>query len=242
MLKIKCDSTGSWGNMYLINFNETKFIIELGYNWALHRYDLTNIQGVFVTHEHSDHSGYLNSYVKNFPASKIYLTKGTFAGWAKKVDYLSAKLINKQLVEYGKYYTLNENISVYVGKSFHDTLEPCFFMFYDKRSDETLIFITDTGKLPTLPEIKNHEKTYVLLEANYDPKMMTSSIKDLRSASDLGHLSLNAAKKFIKDYHDVKFIGLIHGSTTKLNKNSDSMFKNYKNVVRIYSGWEGEFH
>lgn len=241
MIKIKCYSTGSWGNMYLIDLNGNKFIIELGYNWNLHRNDINNIKGVFITHGHSDHSGYLNSFVKNFPSTKIYLTKGTFEEWSKKVDSLSVKLINKQIVEYNKYYLINEDLEVYVGKSFHDTLEPCYFVFYDKKTNETLIFITDTGKLPILPKIHNVEKTYVLLEANYDPKMMTNSIKDLRSTSDVGHLSINAAKKFINDYKTVKFIGLIHGSTTKLNSNSDLIFKNYKNVIRIHSGWEREF-
>lgn len=228
--------------MYLINFNQKKFLIEIGYNWNLNRGDFTNLKGVFITHNHSDHIGYLKSFVKNFPSTKIYLTNGTFKEWTKKVDPLAIKLINKRIVEYGKYYEVDEDLEIFIDQSFHDTPEPCFFIFFDKKTGETLIFITDTGKLPVLPKIKNIEKTYVLLEANYDPKMMMSnSIKDLRSSSDEGHLSINAAKKFVKEFKDAKFIGLIHGSTTKLNKNSDNVFKNYKNVIRINSGWEGEF-
>lgn len=238
MLKIKCYSTGSWGNMYLIDFNDNKFIIEIGFNWALKRNDLKNIQGVFITHNHGDHVGYLNSFVKNYPSVKIYLTPGTYNEWLKKADFLSTKLINPQLTTYDNWYQVNERLRVYIGESFHDTPQPCYFIFNDLITGENLIFITDTGKLPILPKIENHNKTYVLLEANYDPKLMSDSIKDLRSSSDVGHLSINAAKKFINDYPDFNFVGLIHGSTSKLNQQSDLIFKNYKHVERIYSGWE----
>lgn len=60
MAKLKCLSSGSIGNAYILECNGERLLLELGIKWndilrGLN-YDLSNITACLVTHEHLDHS------------------------------------------------------------------------------------------------------------------------------------------------------------------------------------------
>ena len=241
MLHIKCSYTGSWGNLYFINFNGIHFIIEVGVHWNKHKSEVLKSEYVFITHEHGDHCGYLKNLLQHFPLKKVFWTKGTKQGWLKKNPDMKT-LLNDQTMEYGETVVLKDQLEVTCFKSYHDTLQPSAWMFKDLKTSEVLFFITDCGTIPKLPPLTGDEKVYCLIEGNYDQNfMIRDNVKDMRSLGPLGHLSIQDTHRFIKSNKSFKWFGLIHGSTTKLKWTSDLIFKNLKNVERIHNGWEREF-
>lgn len=216
MIDIKVIGSGSSGNCYLADFNGTQILLECGLPFktiqkALN-FKLSTIEACLVTHEHIDHSKAVKDLIKN--SINVYATKGTFD--ALNVKSHRAKTLQKNDTEY-KTIIFN-NLAVKPFYSIHDAQEPVSFYIRDLKTNESLLFVTDTAYMPyKIPNVD-----ILMVECNYVKNVIDSNIKNdslnlsLRNRIVKNHMSLETLLKALKQANlsNLKKIYVLHLSDT----------------------------
>ena len=179
---------------------------------------LNMIEGVFVTHEHTDHIRGLRPVCSrlNIPA---YGTAGTLTAYTKK--YSGAKLPKCTCITRGESVEV-AGLHIEAFSVSHDAADPCGYMITD--GDLRLGYCTDTGYISsTMQETLSHADA-LILESNHCPDMLKygtyPAFLKARIASHLGHLSNPAATELISTLaNDLDSVILAHIS----EENNDPM-------------------
>lgn len=188
-------ASGSKGNATILKHGERRYLVDAGISLrmiqsrlALRNERLERLDGIFVTHEHADHVGFLVAIVNRFKCP-VYLTEGTRRNLPRPVGG-NLKDSDFRIVGFDE-PLLFDGFSVRAFATYHDALEPCGFMF--TAGGRSLVYMTDTGYFPDdrIDAIRNAE-AYVI-EANHDPDMLLDSdrpwVLKRRILDDRGHLS-----------------------------------------------------
>lgn len=225
--------SGSSGNSLLVQTDNTNLLIDAGVSSKKIEQALSDIEidphsidGILVTHEHSDHVQGLGTFSKKFDLP-VFVNQETLDAMPKQRDKISDKNIKK--------IKISENFSV--GdldlKSFsipHDAANPCGFTIFN--NSKKISIATDIGHM-TNDILKNlEESSFVLLESNYDPEVLKCSPYPFslktRIAGPSGHLSNEMAGKTIS------FLlksGLKNAMLGHLSKESNFPELAYKTVI-----------
>lgn len=173
-------ASGSKGNCTIVESKNTKIIIDCG---STKRYltgcfdklnfDYSQIDGLLITHCHSDHV----SQLKMFKQADIY----------SPVEF---KDINVNLIKPLEIFKIKELTILPIPLS-HDCKITVGYIIFD--GSETLVYLTDTGYVSqTNVELIKHADYYIV-ESNHDPQMLMQTDRPLdtkkRILSDNGHLS-----------------------------------------------------
>lgn len=168
--------SSSSGNMYLIETEKANILIDIGVTYkkvkeALNHFskEPSNIDAIFITHEHSDHIKGLNVFVKNNPSVPIYASYGT-------AEYLKNRL-TKSGINTENIFTLpdNENMCIedltisYFHTS-HDAVDPVGYNI--KTSDKSITIATDLGVITNDVLSCLKECSFPVIETNYDKSML----------------------------------------------------------------------
>lgn len=198
-------ASGSKGNSTLLDFGSCRILIDcgiskkaLGLRLDAYGYQVSDIDYIFLTHDHSDH----NKSIKLFPGSMIYTAQGCMDGLAP-----SHYLIPYDLYEF-------KDVCVVPLKTSHDATNSMGFLFL--YHDEKLVFMTDTGYVSHKNATYMVDADYYIIESNHDIDLLMRSRRPMflknRILSDHGHLSnVDSAKlmhKLIGDH--TKEIVLAH--------------------------------
>lgn len=185
-------ASGSKGNCSIVRYGKSAVIIDAGISarrikTGLKDFDipLDTVEGVFITHEHSDHIAGLTQLSKEF-SIPIYTKQATFREIQDKCT-INPKLlvpISRHILDIGDLTIESFPIS-------HDAADPQGFSCYGGAQKVT--FLTDTGIVDKTMLGNMDESTMLVLEANHDPFMLqfgsyTPSLKR-RVAGPKGHLS-----------------------------------------------------
>lgn len=213
-MELKVLGSGSSGNCYLLqNENET-LIIECGlrYKDILKglNFNLSNVVGCLISHEHKDHSKAANDLINN--GIDIYLSEGTIAG-IEFTDinngYRINKLISEKTIKIGNFIILPFETE-------HDANEPLGFLIYHNDIGK-LLFITDSYYC----KYKFSDIDHVMIECNYSLEILKEKQlpQTLKSRIIKSHFELDNVKNFLKatDLNDTKEILLIHLSDGNSN-------------------------
>lgn len=188
-MKITVLGSGSKGNSTLLDFDNVKILIDIGfsYNSLKEKLESINVNPkdidyIFITHDHIDH---------------IYGLK-TFLNKHKPIVYISEKVskfcFNDKTYEKANYFKediLINDIFIKPIPTSHDSLDSYGFLIEYK--NESIVYITDTGYIHqrNLSFIEN--KTYYIIESNHDTKMLLNGRYPYhlqqRILSNVGHLS-----------------------------------------------------
>ena len=182
MMKILFIASGSKGNATFIDSGKTLIQIDMGITKKrlvegakeLGR-TLDDIEGVLITHEHSDHIKGLNLIANRVP---IYASEGTVD------DCVDSLIFPGEEVQIGDFF-------ITPFKSSHDAINPMNFVI--RCGNERLGYITDTGMIldEGLKLLKDCD--YYLIESNHDVEMEQKSRRPRmlikRVLGDFGHLS-----------------------------------------------------
>jgi len=186
-MKLHCLGTGSSGNCYILESNNgNQLILDLGVsqkdivtNTAFKSWK--NVKGALITHSHKDHS--LSLYEITMNGINTY-TYG-----------------NTQIL---KAFLVASTWKIMPFKCYHDKDIDCFgFIIKDLAENKTLVYATDTAKLPPIKDID-----YWLVECNYDGISINESIQaDEASYSYLGRVMETHMKlEYLYDYFISDFI------------------------------------
>ena len=194
--------SGSSGNSLFVETPNTRLLVDAGVSskkieTALKSIDIdpSTIDGILVTHEHSDHVQGLGTLSRKFDLP-VFVNQETLDAMPKQKDKIPEKNI--------KTFKVNDKFSIndLDIKSFsipHDAANPCGFSIF--KDDKKISIATDIGHM-TNSIVKNLEESlFVMLESNYDPEVLKCSSYPFnlktRIAGPTGHLSNEMAGKTI---------------------------------------------
>lgn len=231
-------ASGSSGNCIYIGTDQHKILVDAGISGkrvtaGLEQIgvDPHEIQGVFITHEHSDHiqGAGIISRRYNLP---IYATKGT---WDVMLDQ---KKIGKVLPENIKIIDKERpldfgGLQITPYPIYHDAADPVgyTFCYHEKK----MSIATDLGYVDQ--NILNHLKdsNLILLESNHDVGMLQAGgypyyLKQ-RILSNKGHLSNELAAKALLDTYHEKLEHVVLGHLSRENNFPDLAYITTKNKL-----------
>ena len=215
MLKFCSLYSGSSGNSLFVQSNNTKILIDCGTSakkvvTALEslEIDITDIDGILVTHEHSDHVQGLGTISKKYDIPVF----ANFETW-------NAMPTQKEKIEdKNRNYFLNDtefqigNLQIFPFSTPHDAANPCGFSIVN--GDKKLSIATDLGHMENAIYENLKGSSFILLESNYEPEVLKMSpypysLKQ-RIIGPHGHLSNNEAGQTISAlmYKDLKEVML----------------------------------
>lgn len=202
MLKFCSLYSGSSGNSLFVESNNTKLLIDCGTSAkkiesALDSIDIdiTNIDAILVTHEHSDHVQGLGTVSKkyNIPVFANYETWNAMEPQKAKIACNNQKIFENDVeFQIG-------NLQIFPFSTPHDAANPCGFNICN--GNKKISIATDLGHMDDKLFNNLKDSSFMLLEANYDPEVLKVSkypyILKQRIAGPNGHLSNSTAGKTI---------------------------------------------
>lgn len=231
--------SGSSGNSLFVESENTKILIDAGVSSKKIETALTNLEvdpssidGILITHEHSDHVQGLGTFAKKFNLP-VYVNQKTLDAMPKQKEKIAEQNIKKFTIE--EKFEIGD-IQVKPFAIPHDAANPCGFNLFN--DNKKISIVTDIGHM-TNGIIKNLEDSiFVLLESNYDPEVLKFSRYPYplkaRIAGPNGHLPNEMAGKTIA--HLLKS-GLQEAMLGHLSKESNFPELAYKTVIdEIISG------
>ena len=225
--------SGSSGNSLFVETENTKLLIDAGVSSKKIETALTNlnidpssINGILITHEHSDHVQGLGTFAKKFDLP-VFVNQKTLDAMPKQKEKIPEKNIKKFKIE-EKFEIGDMQIKPFSIP--HDAANPCGFSVFN--DNKKISIATDIGHM-TNGILKNLEDSiFVLLESNYDPEVLKFSrypypLKS-RIAGPIGHLSNESAGKTISHLLNS---GLQQAMLGHLSKESNFPELAYKTVI-----------
>ena len=222
--------SGSTGNSLLVETDNTKILVDAGESakkivsaLSLIGVDISNIDAILVTHEHSDHVKSLGTLSKKYNIP-VYANQNTWNAMPEQKQKVLEK--NQNL------FKVNEEFEVkdLIFRPFHiphDAADPCGFNVFYKNNKISIA--TDLGHIT--PEIVNNleKSSFILLESNYDPDILKYSkypfaLKQ-RIAGPNGHLSNNNSGEIISNLMRTGLTSVMLGHLSKENNFPELAYK-----------------
>lgn len=207
-LRFKILGSSSKGNAALLATEHTKVLIDVGFSTrklnellALAGESLATMDAIFLTHEHADHARGLQGMLK-YASIPVFANRDTAEAVEKKLKYRP----NWKLFETGSLFRFRDleicNFAVP-----HDAADPVAFTFTAGEGDllsprRTLAWCTDLGYAPRLVQEKIRDADVLVLESNYDNRMLDESTRawslKQRIKGRHGHLANDSALELIR--------------------------------------------
>ena len=218
-----CTYIGSDNTHILIDAGVSKKRIEQGLNEL--ELSLSDLDAIFVTHEHADHIAALHTILKKYDIP-IYATNGTIEGIRnsdKKGEMTDSRFITvcaDKMVTVGDMMINPMTIS-------HDANEPCGYRVFC--GDKKIGVATDLGCYTdyTVDCLRNCDA--LLLEANHDIRMLQTGPYPYqlkrRILGDTGHLSNEKSGELLCKLLNDKIKGIFLGHLSKENNLPELAFE-----------------
>lgn len=251
MIKIKFQvlMTGSDGNCCLLNYKNTTILIDAGFQTKSKMEELLTpvlmkykIDGIIITHEHTDHLSQWTGRLSMDYNIPIYLhEKHIEREAARKTKYLSYIDRKKNEEKEAELHFIKEDeefqigdLKIYPFTVYHDAAKTLGFRF----NDNMFAYVSDCGFLSNNIKRELLKVDNIALEFNYDKAMIMNSErfwqnKD-RSLGIFGHLSNEEAVNFLiyakkiwyKEYKKVITLhsSALHNSEEHIIKETNRIF------------------
>jgi len=227
-MKVCTLASGSKGNSIFIGNENCKILIDVGVSCKqielrLNKIEesLSEINAIFITHEHSDHIAGLKVINKRFNIP-IFISKNSYC--PKYEDLKNIIFFNPgDTIDFKKFKIKTFSIP-------HDALDPAGFKILYK--EHSIGVSTDIGKPTYLIKETLRDCDTVFLEFNHDEDMLINGsypweLKQ-RIKSNMGHLSNSQALEILKDI-EAENIFISHISEE--NNSEEKIFKHIENIT-----------
>lgn len=208
-MEINVIASGSKGNCYIISDGQSTLMLDCGIPYGeiqtSYGFNLAEeINGVLITHEHSDHIKAASRLIKsaiNVYASQGTLDAGHLSGHRAKV------LIPHHITHIGTFAVLPFEVE-------HDAREPLGFLIKSEVTKEKLLYFTDTYYV----KYRFNGLTYIMGECNFSSEIVNRNVEEGQLKPEIvprlhkSHMSLEHFKDFLKanDMSNVKAVYMIH--------------------------------
>jgi len=215
-------ASGSKGNCTLIRRGESFILHDAGISCRRIvngvkelGLEMHNLEGVFISHEHSDHIGGLQQLLKRFDIP-VYTKQDT---WRQIQSRLT--IPNHNLVALTKGSLTIGNMVVEPFRVSHDAADPIGINVFV--GDQKVTVLTDSGEVDDRMLRYLDDTTMLVLEANYDPHMLKFGSYDRflkeRVAGPQGHLSNDATAQALLMMKRPNFMQVILAHRSENNNN-----------------------
>ena len=195
-MKITVLASGSKGNATLIKTDKSNILIDCGvtFQYLCSELEKVNVSpkdlnGILITHTHSDHIKGLSSLVKK-TTIKVYILEEMYKD-------IKAKLPESNI----NYYTNPmqiDDLNIELIRISHDVEGTGFVL---ESNGRTAVYITDTGYINRDYFDRMKNKNLYVIESNHDEQMLMDGpypyILKQRVISDHGHLSNNTTANYL---------------------------------------------
>jgi phosphoribosyl 1,2-cyclic phosphodiesterase len=236
-LKFFTLASGSSGNAMFVGTEKTGLLIDAGLTGkdacnklAQNKINTENLQGILVTHEHSDHikgAGVLSRRL-DLP---IFATEGTWQGMEKSIGKIAEK--NRKYLDLDQCLEIGD-LQVEMAATSHDAQEPVAFIVHSGK--KSIGMATDTGRITSSLRKKVTGCTALILEANHDPTMLRQgpypSYLKKRVASVLGHLSNQMSGDALAEFISGKTEQVVLAHLSEQNNSPSLALHTVKEVLR----------
>lgn len=191
-------ASGSTGNAILVANEETKVLIDAGLSakklealMAEREVAASEIDAVFVTHEHADHIKGLGAFARKH-SLPVYANEATWEALDRMIGDIAPE--KRCILETGTSLEIR-TLCIESYAISHDAAEPVGYCFYN--GEEKLGLATDLGYMSAKVKEQLKDCDVLILESNHDIELLRMgrypwNIKR-RILSDIGHLSNEAA-------------------------------------------------
>lgn len=218
-MKISILASGSGGNVTYIETPNHKVLCDAGLSGkkiealmnSIGR-DLSDVDSLFVTHEHSDHRLGAGVLARKY-GIQVYANEGTWDAMAPRIGKVSDD--QKNIMPADSVMDLGD-IDVESFSVSHDAAEPQFYVFH--HNNKSFVVLTDTGYVSDRMEGVIKDADGYLLECNHDIEMLENGdypwMTKKRILGDQGHLSNEDGANAMLDVigHRTKKVFLGHRS------------------------------
>lgn len=157
-MKLTVIASGSKGNSYILESAGRKLILDAGVPFHEIQkglnFDLSNVVGCLVTHEHKDHSKAVSDLTK--AGIDCYMSMGTL----QMIENLSSHRLMPVIL--GMEFEV-DNFTIVPFSIEHDGVQPLGFLIFDETTHEKLLYLTDSYYSKYIFTKVN----YFLVECNY---------------------------------------------------------------------------
>jgi phosphoribosyl 1,2-cyclic phosphodiesterase len=206
-LRVTILGSGSSGNCTLLETDQTRLLVDagLGKKETLRRLaavgrDVDRLDGIVISHEHSDHIGSLAQVLGQWRTT-VYLNEATHTEVMRILPENSHKRLDRvEHIRAGQRFIVGD-IEVSPFSIPHDAVDPLGFTF--RTNGMKVAIVTDLGYLPELVKVHLRDSDCLMLESNHDLEMLKVGpypwhIKQ-RVMSRTGHLSNHTVSEFLAD-------------------------------------------
>jgi len=155
-MRFEALASSSKANAYIVSDDQTRILLECGLThkklMKLAGFQLTDLAGCLVSHEHKDHAGCVLDLIKD--GMPLYMSQGT-------ADALETDTVT--VVEAMEQFNVG-SFDIVPFATFHDAQEPLGFLIKSRVDGDALAFATDTVNL----RYKFPGLNILAIEANYD--------------------------------------------------------------------------
>ena len=235
-LRVTILASGSAGNCTLLETEHTRLLVDagLGKKETLRRLaaagrQVDRLDGIVISHEHSDHIGSLAQVLGQWRTT-VYLTEATHAEVNRILPESSQKRLDRVEHIRAGFRFLVGDIEVSPISIPHDAADPLGFTF--RANGTKVAIVTDLGYLPELVKFHLRDCDCLMLESNHDLDMLKVGpypwhIKQ-RVMSRTGHLSNHTVSEFLADAEGfdghARYVVLAHLSETNNNPHTARIF------------------
>lgn len=234
-MRIASLGSGSRGNATLIQHGDTTLLVDNGFSLKqfsrrLRRFDVEphSIDAVFLTHEHSDHSGGVERLCLNYDIP-LWTAVGT-ARAALAPDFVFNSLLADHAVTIGGIEVLPVTVP-------HDASEPLQFIFHQVDNGKRLGVLTDTGHITSHIADAFDRLDGLLLEFNYDPEMLASGpypeMLKRRVGGNHGHLSNLQSLELLRRIDTSRLGCLIAAHISEKNNRPDLVWELLRDMDNV---------
>ena len=217
-MKLTVCGSSSKGNTMILTCNDISIILDAGINPKIVKkalnWNIRNIGFVIVTHEHSDHSKYIQYYLDM--GIKVYMPKSMSAKY---------KSTNVVVVEERKQYA-NGRFKIIPFAVPHDGVECYAYLIY--AGGHRIAWLTDLEYCPYV--FKKQKLTDIFCECNYQKERVDTQLANY-SHKIRGHMSDSTALEFVKANVNECLGNVILLHMSKESCNSDEVIEKMKKVA-----------
>ncbi len=175
-LRVTILGSGSSGNCTLLETERTRLLVDagLGKKETLRRLaavgrEVDRLDGIVISHEHSDHIGSLAQVLGQWRTT-VYLTEATHTEVLRILPETSHKRLDRvEHIRAGQRFIVGD-IEVSPISIPHDAVDPLGFTF--RANGTKVAIVTDLGYLPELVKVHLRDSDCLMLESNHDLDML----------------------------------------------------------------------